>query len=171
MLLHITLYQRRFPLYKYIVVLLVTAGVAVFTLHNNNASSSSGSKKHKGSDNSSIYGLFLLSINLLLDGVTNSTQDYLFASARGLVSGPQMQCGLNVFGFFLTLGWLVVNPWSSELSDAMVFVRQNPGVAGDVAGFALCGAVGQVFICMYIPHIFPLPLFLFLFLLLFNFFC
>lgn len=147
MLLHITLYQRRFPLYKYIVVLLVTAGVAVFTLHNN---STSGSKKHKGSDNSSVYGLFLLSINLLLDGVTNSTQDYLFASARGLVSGPQMQCGLNVFGFFLTMGWLVVNPWSSELSDAIAFVKQNPSVAGDVVGFALCGAVGQVFICMNI---------------------
>lgn len=124
----------------------------MFTLHNNSSSSgsgSSGSKKHKGSDNNSVYGLFLLSINLLLDGVTNSTQDYLFASARGLVSGPQMQCGLNVFGFILTMGFLVGNPWSSELRDAVMFVKENPGVAGDVVGFALCGAVGQVFICMF----------------------
>lgn len=147
MLLHITLYQRRFPLYKYVVVLLITAGVAVFTLYNQ--SSSGSSKKHKGSETSSLWGLFLLGVNLFLDGVTNSTQDYLFASARGLVSGPQMQCGLNVFGFLLTVGWLIVNPWSQELSESWAFVKENPGVANDVVGFALCGAIGQVFICKF----------------------
>ncbi|EWC43449.1 hypothetical protein DRE_07590 [Drechslerella stenobrocha 248] len=142
MLLHLTLYQRRYPLYKYAVVLLVTAGVAVFTLHNQGA----GAKKHKGGDSSSLYGLLLLGINLLLDGVTNSTQDHMFATSGGLVTGPQMQCGLNLVSSVLTAGWLVVNPWSSELGDAVGFMRENPEVAGDVVGFALCGAVGQVFI-------------------------
>ncbi|KAK6523258.1 UDP-galactose transporter [Orbilia ellipsospora] len=143
MFLHLTIYQRRYPLYKYIVVLLVTSGVAVFTLYNNPASAA---KKHKGSDTSSLYGLLLLSINLLLDGVTNSTQDHMFATSGGLVTGPQMQCGLNLVSSFLTAGWLIVNPWSSELVDAVGFMRENPGVVGDVVGFALCGAVGQVFI-------------------------
>ncbi|KAK6534190.1 UDP-galactose transporter [Arthrobotrys megalospora] len=143
MFLHLTLYQRRYPLYKYIVVLLVTSGVAVFTLYNNPAGAA---KKHKGSDTSSLYGLLLLSINLLLDGVTNSTQDHMFATSGGLVTGPQMQCGLNLVSSLLTAGWLVVNPWSSELTDAIGFMRENPNVVGDVMGFALCGAVGQVFI-------------------------
>ncbi|KAF3930983.1 hypothetical protein ABW20_dc0100283 [Dactylellina cionopaga] len=143
MFLHLTLYQRRYPLYKYIVVLLVTSGVAVFTLYNNPGSAA---KKHKGGDSSSLYGLLLLSINLLLDGVTNSTQDHMFATSGGLVTGPQMQCGLNLVSSLLTAVWLIVNPWSSELSDAVGFMRENPGVAGDVVGFALCGAVGQVFI-------------------------
>ncbi|KAK6331133.1 UDP-galactose transporter [Orbilia brochopaga] len=142
MLLHLTLYQRRYPVYKYIVVLLVTAGVAVFTLHNGAA----GAKKHKGGETSSLYGLLLLGINLLLDGVTNSTQDHMFATSGGLVTGPQMQCGLNLVSSVLTAGWLMVNPWSSELVDAVGFMRENPGVAGDVVGFALCGAIGQVFI-------------------------
>jgi len=142
MFLHLTLYQRRYPVYKYVVVLLVTSGVAVFTLYAN----PHGAKKHKGSDTSSMYGLLLLSINLLLDGVTNSTQDHMFATSGGLVTGPQMQCGLNLVSSLLTMGWLVVNPWSDELSMAVEFMRENPGVAGDVAGFALCGAVGQVFI-------------------------
>ncbi|KAK6333611.1 UDP-galactose transporter [Orbilia blumenaviensis] len=143
MFLHLTLYQRRYPLYKYIVVLLVTSGVAVFTLYNNPAGAA---KKHKGSDTSSLYGLLLLSINLLLDGVTNSTQDHMFATSGGLVTGPQMQCGLNLVSSLLTAGWLAVNPWSSELTDAIGFMRENPNVVGDVMGFALCGAVGQVFI-------------------------
>ncbi|KAF3937060.1 hypothetical protein ABW19_dt0201508 [Dactylella cylindrospora] len=142
MFLHLTLYQRRYPVYKYIVVLLVTSGVAVFTLYNNPGAA----KKHKGSDTSSVYGLLLLSINLLLDGVTNSTQDHMFATSGGLVTGPQMQCGLNLVSSALTMVWLLVNPWSSELSDAVGFMRENPGVAGDVVGFAMCGAVGQVFI-------------------------
>ncbi|EGX51615.1 hypothetical protein AOL_s00054g314 [Orbilia oligospora ATCC 24927] len=143
MFLHLTLYQRRYPLYKYIVVLLVTSGVAVFTLYNNPAGAA---KKHKGSDTSSLYGLLLLSINLLLDGVTNSTQDHMFATSGGLVTGPQMQCGLNLVSSLLTAGWLMVNPWSSELTDAIGFMRENPNVVGDVMGFALCGAIGQVFI-------------------------
>ncbi|KAK6356941.1 UDP-galactose transporter [Orbilia javanica] len=143
MFLHLTLYQRRYPLYKYIVVLLVTSGVAVFTLYNNPAGAA---KKHKGSETSSLYGLLLLSINLLLDGVTNSTQDHMFATSGGLVTGPQMQCGLNLVSSLLTATWLAVNPWSSELTDAIGFMRENPNVVGDVMGFALCGAVGQVFI-------------------------
>jgi len=149
MFLHLTFYQRRYPLYKYIVVLLVTVGVAVFALHG-----TAGSKKHKGGETSSLWGLFLLGINLLLDGVTNSTQDHMFQTSGGLVTGPQMQCGLNLMSSVLTMGWLAVNPWSSELGDAVKFMTANPGVAGDIVGFALCGAVGQVFICKSILLVF-----------------
>ncbi|KAL8719165.1 MAG: hypothetical protein Q9225_003805, partial [Loekoesia sp. 1 TL-2023] len=34
MFLHLTIFRKRYPLYKYLVVFLVTAGVAVFTLHH-----------------------------------------------------------------------------------------------------------------------------------------
>ena len=63
MFLHVTLYRRKYPFYKYAVVALVTSGVAVFTLHQ-----SEGSKKRKGAEGSSLYGLMLLAINLLFDG-------------------------------------------------------------------------------------------------------
>ena len=157
MALHLTVFRRRFPLYKYAVVALVTAGVAVFTLHH-----PSSSKKAKGAAASSSWGLLLLSINLLFDGLTNSTQDFIFTSFRPY-SGPQMMCAQNLLTTALTLLYLLLSPalastaagaWlgleaggAGEFGAAVAFLQRHPAVARDVLGFAACGAVGQVFIC------------------------
>ncbi|KAI9822005.1 MAG: UDP-galactose transporter [Thelocarpon impressellum] len=155
MALHLTIFRKRFPLYKYAVVALVTAGVAIFTLHH-----PSSSKRSKGAASSSSWGLFLLAINLLFDGLTNSTQDHIFATFRPF-SGPQMMCAQNILTTALTVLYLAVSPalattsageWlgleggRGEFSGAVDFLRRHPGVARDVLGFAACGAVGQVFI-------------------------
>lgn len=159
MFLHVTLYRKRYPLAKYGVVLLVTAGVAVFTLH----SSAGSKKKSKGSEaggGSSAYGLVLLSINLLLDGLTNTTQDAIHARFRPY-GGAQMMCALNLLATGLMAGYLVLAPWvagtgmgrfvgveGGELDGAWGFVKRHPEVGWDVLGFAVLGGVGQVFICM-----------------------
>ena len=158
MLLHISVFRKRYPVYKYAVVALVTLGVAVFTLHH----PSSTKKAGKGNANgSSAIGLLLLGINLLFDGLTNSTQDYIFATFRPY-SGPQMMCAQNIMSTLLTVGYLLVSPFvahtpvgaffgmqgsGGELKDALEFVTRYPEVGWDVLGFAACGAVGQVFIC------------------------
>jgi solute carrier family 35 (UDP-galactose transporter), member B1 len=163
MFLHITIFRRRYPLYKYLVVASVTAGVAVFTLH-------SGSKKKAKTaatdDASTAWGLLLLSINLLFDGLTNSTQDYIFQSFRPY-SGPQMMCANNMMSSLVTGLYLVVSPWlvatgigewlgmdvagsAGELTAALDFMARYPAVWKDVLGFAVCGAVGQVFICEFL---------------------
>jgi UDP-galactose transporter B1 len=79
MLMNFLLYGRTFPLYKYVTVVLVSAGVSGFMLLH------SQDTKEKGS---SIWGLFLLGINLVLDGATNSTQDVIFLKFK--VSGAHM---------------------------------------------------------------------------------
>jgi len=162
MFLHITLFRRSFPLYKYLVVLAVTAGVAVFTLH------ASSAKKHKAADPSIIknrtWGLLLLAINLLLDGLTNTTQDWIFTAFKPY-TGPQMMCANNILGTAITISWLLISPYlshtgvgeylgmdmasgsgSGEFSAALSFLTTYPTVWRDVLGFAVCGAVGQVFI-------------------------
>lgn len=162
MALHVTVFRRRYPLYKYLVVAAVTAGVAVFTLH-------SGSKKQGGrraaNSGQTSWGMLLLAINLLFDGLTNSTQDYIFQTFRAY-TGPQMMCANNLLSTLLTAGYLVLSPWlvrtglgewlgmdaagsAGELTSALAFLRRYPGVWGDVLGFAACGAVGQVFICEF----------------------
>lgn len=106
MFLHVTLFRRRYPLYKYMVVAAVTAGVAVFTLHT-------GSHKKKASTASghTAWGLLLLGINLLFDGLTNSTQDYIFGAFRPF-SGPQMMCANSLMQTTVTGAYLlVVSPW------------------------------------------------------------
>ena len=163
MFLHITLFRRRYPLYKYLVVAAVTAGVAVFTLHSGKKHTPS-SKGGSGSGQTG-WGLLLLGVNLLFDGLTNSTQDYIFASFKPY-SGPQMMCANNLLGTALTAGYLVLSPWlvhtgvgewlgmdvagsAGELASALAFLRRYPAVWVDVLGFAACGAIGQVFICEF----------------------
>ncbi|KAF8466982.1 UAA transporter [Kalaharituber pfeilii] len=142
MFLHLTIFRRSYPFYKYAVVASVTAGVAVFTLYH----PVSTTKKHKGSETSSLWGLFLLSINLLFDGLTNSMQDHIFSSHPRLVSGPQMMTALNLLSSVLTSLYLLLNPFTNELSVATAFIRNHPRVLTDILGFAACGAMGQVFI-------------------------
>ncbi|KAK8126690.1 UDP-Glc/Gal endoplasmic reticulum nucleotide sugar transporter [Apiospora kogelbergensis] len=162
MFLHITVFRKRYPLYKYLVVAAVTAGVAVFTLHSGKKG---GSKKHATTDDAERnmpWGLLLLSINLLFDGLTNSTQDYIF-SAFQPYTGPQMMCANNLMSTAVTAAYLILSPWlvqtgigewlgmdvagsAGELGEALQFMARNPSVWADVLGFAACGAVGQVFI-------------------------
>ncbi|KAI0902396.1 UAA transporter [Annulohypoxylon nitens] len=156
MLLHVTVFRKRYPLYKYLVVAAVTAGVAVFTLHSGKA------RKSSGNGGNSVWGLLLLGVNLLFDGLTNSTQDYIFGAFQPY-SGPQMMCANNLMSTAVTAAYLVLSPWlvhtgvgewlgmdvaggAGELEAALAFMRRHPGVWTDVLGFAACGAVGQVFI-------------------------
>jgi solute carrier family 35 (UDP-galactose transporter), member B1 len=166
MFLHITLFQRRYPLYKYLVVLAVTAGVAVFTLHAG-SKSSKPSKSSANPDRNTLWGLLLLSVNLLFDGLTNTTQDYIFQLAPNY-KGPAMMCANNLLSTLLTLSYLSLSPYlihtgigeylgmdlnpgdSGEFAAALGFMRRHPRVWYDVLGFAACGAVGQVFICKFL---------------------
>ncbi|TAQ87774.1 hypothetical protein B7494_g3932 [Chlorociboria aeruginascens] len=164
MFLHITLFQKRYPLYKYLVVLAVTSGVAVFTLHAGSAKAhSKPSKASVNPDRNVAWGLLLLGVNLLFDGLTNTTQDYIFQTFQPY-KGPQMMCANNIMSTLLTLSYLVLSPYlvhtgmgeylgmdlapggSGEFAAALAFMRRHPSVWYDVLGFAACGAVGQVFI-------------------------
>ncbi|KAG4424949.1 hypothetical protein IFR04_001920 [Cadophora malorum] len=165
MFLHITLFQRRYPLYKYLVVLAVTSGVAVFTLHAGSGKAhSKPSKAAINPDRNSTWGLLLLGINLLFDGLTNTTQDYIFQTFQPY-KGPQMMCANNIMSTLLTFSYLALSPYlvhtgvgeylgmdlaagggGGEFKAALGFMARHPGVWYDVLGFAICGAVGQVFI-------------------------
>lgn len=60
---------------------------------------------------------------------------YLLASPRLVATGVGEWLGMDVVGS------------AGELTAAMDFMRRYPAVWRDVLGFAVCGAVGQVFIC------------------------
>ncbi|KAF1924551.1 UAA transporter [Didymella exigua CBS 183.55] len=165
MALHITLFRKRYPLYKYAVIICVTLGVAMFTLYNP-STAKKAAKKSVSADASKTLGLFLLGINLLFDGLTNTVQDQIFT--RFKFSGPQMMCAMNIMATALTTGYLFVSPYlagtplgsyiglsptgNGELSDALAFVTTYPSVGWDALGFAACGAVGQIFIYTTLAH-------------------
>ncbi|KAF8418192.1 UAA transporter [Tirmania nivea] len=141
MFLHLTIFKKSYPFYKYAVVASVTAGVAVFTLYHPTSST-----KRKGAETSSAWGLLLLGINLLFDGLTNSMQDHIFQTNPCTVSGPQMMTALNFLSSLLTTIYLLLSPFTNELGSASEFIRNHPRVLWDIIGFSACGALGQVFI-------------------------
>jgi len=164
MALHVSVFRKRYPLYKYAVVALVTAGVAVFTLHHPSSAKKSGRGGNQTEGGSAAWGILLLSINLLFDGLTNSTQDYINGTFKPY-SGSQMMCANNVISTLLTTSYLLLFPYVAstqvgaylgvtakspdavgELRQAFAFITRNPAVGADILGFAACGAVGQVFI-------------------------
>lgn len=157
MFLHLTIFQKSYPLYKYLVVFLVTAGVAVFTIYH----PTSSSKKSKGPTESSTWGLLLLGVNLLFDGLTNTTQDHIFTIHKPY-SGPQMMVAQNLLSTMLTIGFLLLSPLlpstlaagshPDELNAALGFISRNPAVLPDILSFAACGAVGQIFIYYTLSH-------------------
>lgn len=137
MALHITLYRKRYAVSKYVLVALVTIGVSLFTLMQPR-------KKASTTSSSSVYGLLLLSTNLILDGFTASTQDDVFHTFPQL-TGPQMMCGMNAISSLITSIYLLL-PVTSELSEATLFISAHPRILWDIIGFAVCGALGQAFI-------------------------
>lgn len=140
MALHVLLFRRKYSWSKYMVVLAVTCGVSLFTLYH----PSSSKKAAQGPQSSSMYGLFLLTINLLFDGLTNSTQDHIFHT-QPTITGPKMMCGINVMSTIFTSAFLL-SPFSSEFSNALQFFSEYPAVLRDILLFSVCGAIGQVFI-------------------------
>ncbi|KAF9324775.1 UDP-galactose transporter [Linnemannia elongata] len=130
---------RHFPTYKYICVALVTIGVSGFMLF----APMDDHKGKKGAATSSLYGLFLVAINLTLDGVTNSTQDQIFHAYK--VTGQQMMCFMNLFMSAYMAIWLL-NPFNPELGQAIAFCQTHPAIIKDIAMFSICGALGQCFI-------------------------
>jgi UDP-galactose transporter B1 len=172
MFLHVTLFRRKFPLHKYAVVIMVTLGVSLFTLYSSGAAAKAAKHASKSSDQANkLYGLLLLGINLLFDGLTNTVQDNIFASYKPY-GGAQMMCAMNITATFLTTSYLLLAPYLSltplgtlfnlsggdELTSALAFIRAYPQVGWDVLGFSLCGAIGQVAIYHMLATFGSIPL-------------
>ncbi|KAG0243750.1 UDP-galactose transporter [Mortierella sp. GBA43] len=138
MLMNIILYRRKYPTYKYACVTLITIGVSGFMLL-----APVDEHKKKGAVESSLFGMLLVIINLAIDGVTNSTQDQIFHTFK--TTGQEMMCFMNLFMSMFMAIWLL-NPFNSELGNALAFCHAHPAIIKDIALFCICGAVGQCFI-------------------------
>ncbi|KAI3635741.1 hypothetical protein MIR68_006379 [Amoeboaphelidium protococcarum] len=139
------LYRKVHEWYKYASVLLITAGVCIFTFMHPTKPGTVDARQ------SSVYGLVLLAINLLLDGVTNSTQDNIFSRYKE-VNGAHMMFYMNLISSLLMSLYLgAVTPimnadGSNALLEALKFLSTYPDSVVDVVIFGFFGSVGQLFI-------------------------
>ncbi|KAF7730978.1 UDP-galactose transporter [Apophysomyces ossiformis] len=149
MFMNVLVYRRRFPLHQYMCVGLITAGVSMFMLYHQTE------PKKAAAASNSLWGLFLLCMNLAIDGLTNATQDQVLRTntyPATLVSGQHMMFYMNLLCSLYSAAYLVLNPYNDELPKALEFFHEYPAVIRDVLLFGACGAIGQCFIFYALQH-------------------
>jgi solute carrier family 35 (UDP-galactose transporter), member B1 len=145
MLVGVLLYGLTYPWYKYVSVAMLCGGICLFSF-----AKAAGKGKGGGdvSAMSQLIGLFLVGVNLFLDGYTNNAQDHIFKTHKA--SSIQMMKYVNLWQFiylvvFLLVGYTV---WGSEseLAAAYTLFSGSAELRFDILMFCLCASTGQLFI-------------------------
>lgn len=146
MLVGILLYGLTYPWYKYVSVAMLCGGICLFSFAK--AAGKGGGEKDDISVMSQLIGLFLVGVNLFLDGYTNNAQDHIFKAHK--VSSLQMMKYVNLWQFVYLVGYLVVGYaiWGgdSELAAAYALFSGCAALRFDILMFCLCASTGQLFI-------------------------
>lgn len=127
-----TLQGRTYPVKKYVNVVIITTGVALFMGGGNSTSNSSGG------DGATLFGATMLMISLIFDGITGSNEDKLMAvnNVEPFDLMYNIQFGKAVISFVVLL-------ITNQLGDFIHTVGEG-GLSLVILGFA--GAFGQVFV-------------------------
>mmetsp|Transcript_8575 Transcript_8575/g.13060 ORF Transcript_8575/g.13060 Transcript_8575/m.13060 type:complete len:329 (+) Transcript_8575:1-987(+) len=129
--------RRIYPAIKYISVVVVVLGIALFFYNP---------EKPSDGKETSVYGLLLILASLMFDGGTGSLQDRLVnaQAEKGRPLRPEHL--MFYFNAWATLYLFLFTSLSGELFQSVHFVISHPSVLTDLAGFTLTSALGQVFI-------------------------
>lgn len=155
-------YRIRYPVMKYIIAGLITAGVVWFTFAGDSAGGH-GSKGHGAKQGQSfstyapVIGTILVLINLFMDGFTSSSQDAVVKTTHTHGNPLQLLSNLSCLVWSLVsivaFEFLPENEYTTaELSAALHFFSQAPDALYELMLMALLNAVGQVFIFQTITH-------------------
>lgn len=149
LLVHLLLYRTSIPKHMKLVAVLVSVGVAIFTLGGSNK------KVHNDKivDQLSVGGFSLLSLSLFLDGITNATQDKMLKANRSKenssnekpITGAHLMFALNLFIIIWNIAYLVLID-GSQLTNAKSVMTLDPEIFYYLITYAVCGALGQCFI-------------------------
>uniref|UniRef100_A0AC11BEG3 Solute carrier family 35 member B1 n=1 Tax=Ovis aries TaxID=9940 RepID=A0AC11BEG3_SHEEP len=143
MLLGVTLLKKKYPMAKYLCVLLIVAGVALFMYKP---------KKVVGIEEHTIgYGELLLLLSLTLDGLTGVSQDHMRAHYQ--TGSNHMMLNINLWSTLL-LGAGIL--FTGELWEFLSFAERYPTIIYNILLFGLTSALGQSFIFMTVVYFGPL---------------
>uniref|UniRef100_A0A2K5S648 Solute carrier family 35 member B1 n=1 Tax=Cebus imitator TaxID=2715852 RepID=A0A2K5S648_CEBIM len=143
MLLGVTLLKKKYPLAKYLCVLLIVAGVALFMYKP---------KKVVGIEEHIVgYGELLLLLSLTLDGLTGVSQDHMRAHYQ--TGSNHMMLNINLWSTLL-LGMGIL--FTGELWEFLSFAERYPAIIYNILLFGLTSALGQSFIFMTVVYFGPL---------------
>lgn len=141
--------HRKYPLVKYLIVLLIVAGVILFN-YKDGSGRGTGDQQWKLLDLIGA-GEFLVLLSLTFDGLTGVIQDSL--KLKHDVRALHMMYAVNVISaVYLAVGMFL----SGEGLEAAGFVQRHPYVMLNIVAFSLASAIGQIFIFTTITNFGPL---------------
>ncbi|KAK3729863.1 hypothetical protein RRG08_058178 [Elysia crispata] len=145
MILGVLLARKQYPIAKYLCVLLIVTGVALFMYKDNKVTAQDGNKPLIG------MGEVLLLISLTLDGLTGASQDRMRSFHK--TGANSMMLFVNLFSV-LWLGIALVA--TGEIFSFISFAHRHPSVLFNMISFSLASALGQMFIFMTVTSFGPL---------------
>ncbi|XP_022709814.1 solute carrier family 35 member B1-like [Varroa jacobsoni] len=141
MILGVLLARKRYPIQKYLFVVQIVVGAALFMYEDT----------HCKADKGSFFGNMLLAVSLALDGLLAATQDRMKQNFQ--TKSLHMMFHLNLVSIiFLT----ICVAYTGELPAFAAFLQKYPQLYGEVFLFAVCSAVGQIFIYSTVAEFGPL---------------
>lgn len=148
MVLGVLVGRKKYPLLKYLFILMIVMGVALFMYKDKAAKVSDDS----GSGSLVGVGELLLLLSLTCDGLTGAVQERM-KSEHGTKSGHMMKA-MNLWSMAYLGGALLV---TGEGLEFFSFVQRHPSVLWQMASFSVASALGQFFIFMCVSEFGPLP--------------
>ncbi|CAH3195928.1 unnamed protein product [Porites evermanni] len=133
MILGVLLAKKKYPLIKYMCVLLIVCGVALFMYKENKKKVSNTSDGWIG------FGEILLLVSLTCDGLTGAVQDRMRAEHH--VQSHHMMFNMNLW----SIGILAISLLTTgEVFQFVSFCQRYPYVLFHILLFSLASAIGQV---------------------------
>ena len=148
-LVGLVVYRRTYTWYKIVGVVLLCAGIALFSSAKGGSVKSPASSDSGSSDSFNLgAGIVLVAGNLILDGFTNNEQDEIFA--RHGATSVELMKYVNMWSVlylaaFLVVGYLVQSQ-QSELAKSVHVFTNSAEARFDILMFCACASVGQVLI-------------------------
>ena len=146
MILGVLIGRKRYPILKYLFIVLIVLGVALFMYKDG--------KTTGKSEESGVIGIgeILLIISLTCDGLTGAVQERMKAE-HSSKSGHMMKAMNKWSVLYLGVGLI----GSGELWDFIAFVGRHPSIVWQLASVSIASALGQYFIFMCVSEFGPLP--------------
>ncbi|XP_060593752.1 solute carrier family 35 member B1-like isoform X2 [Ruditapes philippinarum] len=145
MILGILFAGKRYPPAKFLFILMICIGVAMFMFKD---------KKPTAKEETHTFGFgeVLLMVSLTFDGLTGATQDRMRSNHK--TGAYHMMLFVNLFSIlWLALGLV----FTGEGIAFLGFVQRYPSVMPKMVTFGIASAIGQVFIFITVTSFGPLP--------------
>jgi UDP-galactose transporter B1 len=138
--------RKNYSIQQLVAVVLITFGITLFMFNG-------AGHKHTDSHDNNPWGIILLIISLLADGLTATMQSKM-REFKIQPSSDELMLLMNLFGFVFSFVGVVL--WQGQIFTAIGFCYQHPEAIMDIVIVCICMAIGQIFIYWSISSYGPL---------------